>query len=180
MIDTDKINDLVRLYCLFTMVPDGVSVFPIPSRIPSRGEGRRSIGVYGRDGDIDIVGNDKADKRREKLARGWCFEVIKISNDTMKSLPSLSYENHGTLLLLLLVVYFDGNSKSRANGKFRHHRCIFRSLWWLLCCGSMSQAGLCRSLYSNRASPSSSSICLNIQPDGWRGCPRWETPTFAW
>lgn len=61
MIDTDKIDDLARLFRLFSMVPDGLPCIrkTLKESITRRGEeiNKASSGTEVGDGEVDVVGN---------------------------------------------------------------------------------------------------------------------------
>jgi cullin 3 len=97
MIDTDKMDDLGRLYRLYTMVPTGLPCLrkTLKDSIARRGKeiNRASVGTEVGDGDIDVVGNgdDRKGKGKGKvraiagaqtmsLALKWVQDVLDLKD----------------------------------------------------------------------------------------------------
>lgn len=96
MIDTDRIDDLARLYRLFSLVPAGLPCIrqKLKDSISRRGKeiNKASAGIDTGDADVDVVGNvDEGDKRKSKaravggaqimsLALMWVQDILDLKD----------------------------------------------------------------------------------------------------
>jgi cullin 3 len=97
MVDTDRMDDLGRLYRLFSMVSTGPPCLrkTLKESVARRGKeiNRASVGIEVGDGEIDVVGNDEDRKGKGKgkaravagaqtlsLALKWVQDVLELKD----------------------------------------------------------------------------------------------------
>lgn len=92
MVDTDKMDDLARLYKLYIMVPAGLACLckTLKNSIACRGKdiNTASVGTEASDGAVDVIGDDEDVKGKTKarpaqtltLALKWVQDVLDLKD----------------------------------------------------------------------------------------------------